>query len=191
MQIQGRIQFVNPPENNRPGNIKVDGKYISVPTQLLPQFQRGSQVSVEVREKEVNGRTYYNLVNVVSNGDATPLPPKNHNSANGGGSPNVVGSVALPPHNSGSKEIFVTSFVKESTRIGKCTIQNVRDYAAAAKAIWEQVMEGKTAPTVPYATAQPRYQPPEDPRHRPPEPYQGDPNDNIDDIGRDPYKPPF
>lgn len=175
MQIHGKIQFVNQPEGNRPGSIKIDGRYVSVPTQLLPQFQRGSQIVVEVREKEVNGRIYYNLVNIISNGD---VPRSGIGSGYTNGTniqPNRAnGAAAQMQHNSGSKEIFVTSFVKESTRIGKCTIQNVKEYAAAAKSIWEQVMEGVA---IPYPTAQPRFQP-------------GNLNDDIDVIGRDNH-PPF
>lgn len=187
MQIHGKIQFVNQPEGNRPGSIKIDGRYVSVPTQLLPQFQRGSQIVVEVREKEVNGRIYYNLVNVISNGNV-PQSGTGSARANGYGgntapTPNFVGSVAPPSSttthsNSGSKEIFVTSFVKESTRIGKCVAGNVDEYIVAAKRAWEKGMEGFSAPAIPYPTAQPRFQP-------------GDLNDDIDDIGRDPHHPPF
>lgn len=189
MQIHGKIQFVNPPENNRPGSLKIDGRYISVPTQLLPQFQRGSNVVLDIKEKEVNGKTYYNLLNVISNGDV-PQGGTGAGRTNGyGGStaptPNFVGSVAPSSSlqtNSASKEIFVTSFVKESTRIGKCNLGNLTDYAKAAKAIWEQIMEGKT---MPYPTAQPRFQPGDlQPRFQP-----GDLNDDISDIGGD--HPPF
>ncbi len=183
MQINGRIQFINPPEGNRPGNIKVDGRYISVPTQMLNQFQRGSQVSLEIREKEVNGRTYFNLVNVIANGDV-PVPPKTN-----GGSPNFVGSVALPQApantNTQARDIFVTSWVKESTRIGKCVLPTLEEYVVAAKTVWEKVIDGK----IPHPTAQPRYesryQPPaasQQPRSQP-QTFPDDLNDDIRDIG--------
>ncbi len=178
MQIHGKIQFINPPEGNRPGSIKIDGRYVSVPTQMLNQFQRGSQVSLEVREKEVNGRIYLNLVNVISNGEM-PLPPKTHNSANGNG-----GSTAAPS-NTQARDIFVTSWVKESTRIGKCVLPTLEEYVVAAKTVWEKVIDGK----VPYPTAQPRYT--DEPRQRvsaPPQPrYQAELNDDIRDVGEDPF----
>lgn len=176
MQIHGKIQFVNPPEGNRPGSLKIDGRYISVPTQLLPQFQRGSNVVLDVKEKEVNGRTYYNLLNVISNGDVAQAQRTNGNGIAQNAprhEPHTQHEQPEPHKNSAAKEIFVTSFVKESTRIGKCNLGNLTDYAKAAKSIWEQIMEGKT---MPYPTAQPRFQP-------------GDLNDDISDIGGD--HPPF
>lgn len=91
-----KAEFVNPPDKNPDyGSIKADGKYWSVPANMVSQFQKGQTYTVGYTTTGGrSGKTFYNIKELRANGK----PAVSMNGQAPGKDQHMISALALYNH---------------------------------------------------------------------------------------------
>lgn len=140
MRVSGTILYVNPPKGNgRSWSLKIGNTYVGISAQDATQFRKGDNVTLEVSERNHNGKTYYEYVSVAGAQQSPPPPPPAQRS-NGAASPPQSSRGGA----SNDQMIFITGIVGRSMQSGQFGLEDILALTDAAKNAYERVILGKT-----------------------------------------------